>query len=55
MMTINIPGTNMIMYLQHGKTPLMVAAHFGHVDCVKMLLDRGAHANHKDKVSSYNS
>lgn len=35
MMTLNTPMT---IYLQHGKTPLMVASHFGHVDCVKEML-----------------
>ena len=38
--------------LQNGCTPLMVASGGGHVECVKLLLDRGAQANHQIKVSA---
>ena len=31
---------------------MMLASQFGHVECVKILLDRGAQANLQDKVST---
>ena len=37
--------------VQEGRTPLMEASHGGSVECVKMLLDRGAKVNEQDKVS----
>ena len=37
--------------LQDGRTPLGFAAGFGHVDCVKVLLDRDANIDHQTKVS----
>ena len=39
-------------YLQYGHTPLILASDGGHVECVKLLLDRGAEANQQNKVSS---
>ena len=30
----------------------MFASAAGHVECVKVLLDKGAQANHQDKVSA---
>ena len=35
--------------LQEGYTPLIVASRHGHVECVKVLLDRGAQTNLQDK------
>ena len=40
------------LHLQYGNTPLMLASQFGHVECVKVLSDRGAQAQLKDKVST---
>ena len=37
---------------QDGHTPLMMASGGGRVECVKLLLIRGAQANLRDKVSS---
>ena len=37
---------------QHGQTALMEASMNGHVECVKILLERGAQANTQNKVSS---
>ena len=42
----------MCTYLQSGQTSLMWASGGGHVQCVQLLLDRGAEANHQDKVSA---
>ena len=42
--------TRMHSSLQYGRTPLMVASGWGHVECVKLLLDKGAHANNKSEV-----
>ena len=41
----------MHLSLQHGCTALMKAYDRGHMECVKMLLDRGAQVNRQDKVS----
>ena len=38
--------------LQDGRTALMWASGRGHVECVKVLLDKGAQANQRDKVSA---
>ena len=38
--------------LQNGETPLIRASFIGHVECVKLLLERGAKANHQAKVSA---
>ena len=42
----------MHLSLQDGYTPLMAASCGGHVECMNLLLDNGAHANHKSKVSA---
>ena len=49
----DIGGTPCYMHLslQNGRTPLMVASGGGQVECVKLLLDRGAQANHQSEVS----
>ena len=39
---------------QVGVTALMIAAQGGHVDTVKLLLDRGASVEEKDNVSTRN-
>ena len=38
--------------IQDGWTALMKASVYGHVECVKILLERGAQANTQNKVSS---
>ena len=50
----DIGGTPCDMHfcLQDGRTPLIEASGGGHVECVKLLLDRGAQANHRSKVSA---
>ena len=50
----DIGGTPCYMhsYLQFGCTPLIVASGGGHVECVKLLLDRGAQANLQCNVSA---
>ena len=42
----------MTISLQDGHTPLMCASKYGHVECMKELLDRGAQTSLQDKVSS---
>ena len=39
--------------LQSGDTPLLCAAPYGHSECVKVLLDRGALVDKQDKVSTF--
>ena len=39
-----------VLPLQDGGTPLMAALLGGHIECVKLLLDRGARVNQQDKV-----
>ena len=41
-----------LLSLQFGQTALMEASSRGHVDCVKLLLEKGADVNHKDGVSA---
>ena len=43
--------TSIHLTLQDGWTALMVASHEGQVECVKMLLDRGAEVNMQNEVS----
>ena len=43
----------MSLYLQYGRSPLLEAASTGDVECLQLLLDKGADVNHKDKVSSF--
>ena len=40
----------MTLSLQDGQTALMKASTAGQVECVKVLLDRGAEVNMQDKV-----
>ena len=39
--------------LQDGWSPLLEAASWGNVQCLQLLLDRGAYVSHQDKVSSF--
>ena len=41
----------MHLSFQYGWTALMVASESGHVECVTVLLDRGAEVNMQNKVS----
>ena len=41
----------MHLSLQWGKTALMIAFDLGHIECVKMLVDKGAQVNIQDTVS----
>ena len=50
---IRIALNYMTVSLQFGRTPLMWASFAGHVECVQLLLDKGAQANHEDKVSEF--
>ena len=47
-------GTHYDMHLsfQIGGTALMMASESGHMECGKVLLDRGADVNMQDKVSA---
>ena len=47
-------GTHHDMHLpfQSGWTALMKASESGHMECVKVLLDRGADVNMQNKVSA---
>ena len=38
--------------LQNGNTPLMKASKYGHVECVKALLDKYAMVNQENKVGA---
>ena len=42
----------LIAVVQDGKTALLLASHYGHSECVKLLLDRGADLTIKKNVSS---
>ena len=42
---------DMHLSLQYGWTPLMKTSEAGHMECVKVLLDKGAEVNMQDKVS----
>ena len=41
-----------LLYLQYGQTALMKASSGGHVECVKLLLEKDTDVNHKDEVSA---
>ena len=41
----------MHLSLQWGKTALMIAFDLGHIECVKMLVDKRAQVNIQDTVS----
>ena len=41
----------MHLSLQWGQTALMIAYDSGHIECAKMLVDKGAHVNIQDTVS----
>ena len=43
----------MLLSLQDGETALMKASWKGHMECVKVLLDKGAEVNKQDKVSVF--
>ena len=43
----------MYLSLQYGRSPLLVAASEGNVECLQLLLEKGADVNHKDEVSSF--
>ena len=51
---IVITPCSVYMYfsLQYGETALMMASSDGHVECIKLLLDKGASADHLDEVSA---
>ena len=42
----------MLLSLQDGHTALMKASESGHMECVKMLLDKSAAVNMPDKVNA---
>ena len=41
----------MHLSLQYGETALMLASQAGHMECVQVLLDKGAKVNMQNKVS----
>ena len=41
----------MHLSLQGGQTALMIAYDFGHIECAKVLVDKGAQVNIQDTVS----
>ena len=43
----------MYLSLQDGLSPLMEAASRGDVECLQLLVDKGADVNHQDQVSSF--
>ena len=46
------PPVDMVSSLQFGLTALTGASIAGHLECIKLLLDRGAQANLQNKVSA---
>ena len=44
---------NVTFSFQDGTTPLMIASKEDHVECVKLLLERGALANHQCSAVCY--
>ena len=49
---ISLCSVYMYFSLQDGVTALMMASREGRVECVKLLLNKGARANLSDKVSA---
>ena len=45
------PHDDMHLSLQDGETTLMYASEAGHIECVKVLLDKGAEVNMQPNVS----
>ena len=43
----------MSLYLQDERSPLLEAASTGDVQCLQLLLDKGADVSHQDKVGSF--
>ena len=43
---------HLLISLQEGETPLMRASSGGHITCVQLLLEKGAHVNHQANVSA---
>ena len=41
----------MLLSLQDGETALIKASEGGHMECVKLLVDKGVDVNMQDKVS----
>ena len=41
------------LFLQNGQSPLMVATSRGDVECLQLLLDKGADVSQQNKVSSF--
>ena len=50
--TLVVTSYDLHLSLQYG-TPLMVAFKSGHVECVKVLLERGAQVDMKDTVRTH--
>ena len=48
--TLVVTPYNVHFSLQDGMNPLMWASHKGHMECVKLLLDRDAEFNMQNKV-----
>ena len=50
--SVTLVHYDMHLPYQYGWTALMRASGSGHMECVKVLLDRGADVNMQDKVSA---
>ena len=50
-LTLVVPLHDMHLSLQWGLTALMKAFDRGHIECAKMLIDKGAQVNIQDTVS----
>ena len=42
--------TVILCYLQHGSTALLLAAEYGHINIVAMVIEQGAHIGIEDNV-----
>ena len=49
--TLVVTPYDILLSLQDGMNPLMWASYKGNIECVKLLLDRGAEVNIQNKVS----